>query len=240
VCGDGIRAGAEQCDLGSSNGDTPAFRITQPSGTNIGTDAFVRGGTVQQFYAYSSASSHTGLERVGESRIYLYADSATGRLSLVLTHGIDFDGTGQSQPRSAVEMDIAGLPAGTGVDVADDSPSEFFVGSRGTAFGRWSFDRNSDGGALGPLAFPGRWRITVTPRFAAGITTWGWVRHDGTRIPLNMSEPITIEALDTATQCRSNCTVPRCGDSVFDAGEVCDDGNTSDGDGCSADCRRLK
>ncbi len=243
VCGDGVRAGQEQCDLGAANGDTPAFRITQPGGTRIGTDALVRRGTVQSFYNYSSASSHTGLEVVSESRIYLYANSLTGRLSLVTTHGIDFLGGGSPrQPSSTVQFDIEGLPPGVGVDVADDTPSEFSLGpsGSGTAFGRWVFDANSDGGALGPLPFPGRWRITVTPRFMTGISTWGWVRDDAMRIPLIMTQPITIEALDTAAACRLDCTVPRCGDGRFDAGEVCDDGNTVDGDGCSADCRRLQ
>ena len=240
VCGDGKKTTTEQCDLGAANGDTPAFRITQPSGARIGTDAIVGTRTVQQFYDYRSASSHTGLEQVGESRIYLYVDANTGRLSLVLTHGIDFNGTGLAQPASDVEMDVTGLPPGTGVDVVDDSPSEFFLGPGGTASGRWHFERNSDGGALGPLPFPGNWRITVTPRFGNGLTTWGWVRQDRVRIPLVMTEPITIEALNTASQCRTNCTVPRCGDGVFDAGEVCDDGNTIDGDGCSSDCRRLR
>jgi cysteine-rich repeat protein len=196
---------------------------------------------VQQFYDYRSASSHTGLEVVNESRIYLFADANTGRLSLVLTHGIDFDGTNIAQPQSTVQMDLTGLPPGTGVDVVDDDGAEFFLGQTpGTAFGRWSFVRNSDGGALGPLPFPGRWRITVTPRFQAGISTWGWVKDDGTRIALTRTEPITIEALDTASLCRLDCSVPRCGDRRFDAGEVCDDGNTVEGDGCSADCRRLR
>jgi cysteine-rich repeat protein len=36
--------------------------------------------------------------------------------------------------------------------------------------------------------------------------------------------------------CRSNCRVAACGDGVVDSGEVCDDGNTEDGDACSADC----
>ncbi|MFO0595291.1 MAG: DUF4215 domain-containing protein [Myxococcaceae bacterium] len=242
VCGDGVKAGSEQCDLGAANGDTPAFRITQPSGTNIGTDALVRKQTVAQFYDYRSASSHTGLEKIGESRIYLFANALTGSLSLVTTHGIDFTGPGTAQPMSTVNFDITGLPPGAAVEVADDTPSEFFLGpsGSGTAFGRWSFNQNSDGGALGPLPFPGHWRITVTPSFMAGITTWGWVRHDAVRIALNMNEPITIEALDTASECRSDCTVPVCGDGRFDAGEVCDDGNTVDGDGCSADCRRLQ
>ena len=242
VCGDGVRAGHEASDLGPANGDTPAFRITQPSGTRIGTDALVRSGTVQRFYGYSSASSHTGLEVVSESRIYLYADSGTGRLCLVTTHGIDFlGGSTPRQPPSTVEFDITGLPAGVGVDVADDTPGEFFLGpsGSGTAFGRWTFDANSDGGALGPLPFPGHWRITVTPRFMTGISTWGWVRDDGVRIALDMTQPITIEALDTASSCRTDCTIPTCGDGRFDAGEVCDDGNTVGGDRCAADCRSL-
>ncbi len=35
--------------------------------------------------------------------------------------------------------------------------------------------------------------------------------------------------------CRGDCTV--CGDAVVDAGEVCDDGNGIDGDGCESDCQ---
>lgn len=36
--------------------------------------------------------------------------------------------------------------------------------------------------------------------------------------------------------CRTDCTPARCGDGVVDSGEWCDDGNTADGDGCSAVC----
>ena len=36
--------------------------------------------------------------------------------------------------------------------------------------------------------------------------------------------------------CRSDCTPATCGDTIIDTGEVCDDGNTADGDLCSADC----
>src|SRR5215471_14270223 len=74
VCGDGKRAGREECDLGPDNGDRPAFLISQPSGTRIATDPLVRAQAVVDFYDYYSFSSHTGLEQVGESRIYLYAD----------------------------------------------------------------------------------------------------------------------------------------------------------------------
>ena len=37
-------------------------------------------------------------------------------------------------------------------------------------------------------------------------------------------------------RCRTDCTLPRCGDRVVDGGEACDDGNDSDGDGCSGLC----
>lgn len=39
--------------------------------------------------------------------------------------------------------------------------------------------------------------------------------------------------------CRTVCALPRCGDAIADPslGEVCDDGNLVDGDGCSPDCQ---
>ncbi len=242
VCGDGRRAGGEECDLGAMNGDRPAFLISQPSGTRIATDALVRAKTAVVFYDYRSASSHTGLERVGESRIYLYVDSGTGRLSLVLTHGIDLDSSGERQPMSTVNMDITGLPSAVTLDVIDDpnlQPAEASK-SGATATGRWNFTNNSDGMVLGGLPFPGVWRVTVTPQFTAGITTWGWVKQDAVRIPLKTNEPITIEAFDTSTFCGTDCKVPRCGDGKFQGGEVCDDGNTTGGDGCAADCKSLR
>ncbi len=36
--------------------------------------------------------------------------------------------------------------------------------------------------------------------------------------------------------CRTDCTFAICGDGLLDAPEECDDGNTDDGDGCSAAC----
>ena len=192
------------------------------------------------FYDYKSASSHTGLEQVSESRIYLYVDSNTGRLSLILTHGIDLDSSGLSQPSSTVNMDVVGLPSVVTVDLSDDSPSEFSKSGAATAIGRWVFNQNSDGGILGGLPFPWVWKVTVTPTFMMGLTTWGWVRHDVQRIALKMTEPITIEAFDTSTFCRKTCTIPRCGDGTLDGAEVCDDGNTIGGDGCAADCKSFR
>ena len=246
VCGDGKRAGREECDLGPDNGGhRPAFLISQASGTRIATDPLVRAQNVIDFYDYSSFSSHTGLEQVSESRIYLYVAADSGRLSLVMTHGIDYDTTAMEQPPSIVEMDVAGLPPGFTVELSDDPADaahepEFQATGPDTAAGRWGFSANSDGGVVGDLPFPGTWKITVTPRFEMGLATWGWVRNDGERIPLVMTEPITIEAFDESTACRKTCVVPRCGDGILDGSEVCDDGNTRDGDGCASNCRRLR
>ena len=239
ICGDGKKQGREECDLGPDNGDRPAFLISQPSGTRIATNPIIRNRSATTFYDYFSASSHTGLEKVGESRIYLYVDSNTGRLSLILTHGID-DNTGMVQPDATVDMDVTGLPPGVTVDLADDSPSEFFKSGATTAAGRWTFSRNSDGGVLGGLPFPGAWKVTVNPTFKSGLTTWGFVRDDLVRVPLVMTEPITIEAFDTSTFCRKSCVIPRCGDGILDGSEVCDDGNVIGGDGCASDCKSFR
>jgi cysteine-rich repeat protein len=49
-----------------------------------------------------------------------------------------------------------------------------------------------------------------------------------------------VEPADVAEDRRDvvlDTRVPRCGDSILDPGESCDDGNNRDGDGCSAMCR---
>jgi cysteine-rich repeat protein len=40
--------------------------------------------------------------------------------------------------------------------------------------------------------------------------------------------------------CRPDCTAEVCGDGIRDGAEACDDGNTTPGDGCRADCRGIE
>ena len=240
ICGDGVQEMGEQCDLGAGNADRPALRLgqgailkgVQPIDGAVGASIA---------YNYQSASSHTGLEAVFASRLFFYRDTSTGVLSLFMHHGIDLDSSGQVQPMSAVDFGITGLPPIVSVALADDTPGEFNKTSATTAQGDWSFQNNSDGGVLSSFPFPGSWSISLTPTFQNGINQWAFVNGDaaGTLTALALPSVVTLTAFDTPSLCRLDCTVPACGDTILDGGEICDDGNVLGGDGCAADCNSL-
>jgi cysteine-rich repeat protein len=52
---------------------------------------------------------------------------------------------------------------------------------------------------------------------------------------LALGTGVELVARSSPAQCRIDCAIPSCGDGVLDGGEVCDDGNTAPGDGCT-DC----
>jgi cysteine-rich repeat protein len=52
-----------------------------------------------------------------------------------------------------------------------------------------------------------------------------------TDVPQVKTSPLTVSNADLA-----GCVVPACGDGILDPGEGCDDGDTANGDGCSAVC----
>jgi cysteine-rich repeat protein len=132
-------------------------------------------------------------------------------------------------------MLFSGLPDSTYVEVADDSSAEFTMTSSTTATGLWTFTSNSDGGVLSGLPFPGDWKITIEPTFMSGISTWTWIESDGSPVNLDLTQPLTIEARSSRSQCRPDCTAPQCGDGILDGGEICDDGQPSKS-GCSTNC----
>jgi cysteine-rich repeat protein len=245
-CGNGIVESGEQCDLGASNQDRPALRIGQ-GGWTMAVTPVDRVVSAQQFYSYSSASSHTGFEVAGYSRILLYRDRTTGLLSLITFHGVDFDSTGQSQPPTAFSQTFDGLPL-TSVVVLSDDPGELLKLSTTSARGQWQFVRNSDGGIIGGLPLPGSWSISVNVTLnSGGIRSWEYLDGGGTLATLDLGTTLVIEAFDSPARCRKSrwpgdrlgCTIPFCGDAILDGGEVCDDGNRIGGDGCSADCKSL-
>lgn len=236
ICGDGfVHTGFEECDLGPANADALAYEVLQ---AGIGTPVLplVRGGDVVAFYDYRSASSHTGLEALGASRLYLYVEPTSGELSLVTHHGIDLAVSGQEQPEATMGAGFAGLPSGTYVSVADDRADEFQLDSASSARGAWGFHRNTDGGVLSGLPLPGNFHIIVTVGAHQAIDRWEYVDGDLTPLDLAFDEATHIVVRSDPSACRTDCTVPVCGDGRVDAGEVCDDGNELDGDGCSGAC----
>jgi len=224
----------EQCDLGAANADRPAFVATQDS-LLFAVTPYAQVASSANFYDYVSSSGHTGLERLDTSLILLYLDRTTTALSLVVEHGIDATTTSQQQPASRVQMLFSGLPAGCAVAVSDDA-GELVMSSATTAAARWSFKGNTDGGVLTGFPIPGSWEVLISPAFLSGITSWTWVQGSTSVVNLDLTVPIDIKAYASPSLCRTDCTIPRCGDGILDGGEVCDDGNNLDGDGCSGDC----
>jgi len=237
-CGDGfVESGIESCDLGSANEDRPALWLTQ---ADLGSSVRpVQGSAgVVSFYAYDSASAHTGSEALGSSRLFAYQDTSLSLLSLLTIHGIDIDSSGVDQPKSEVGQRFSFLPSGVEVVFADDDFDEFSLVSPTVAVGDWTFHHNTDGGALSAFPFPGSWSIDVESDFVEGISAWSFI-DPSSEIVLSLTEIAHLTAFDSPSACRLDCTIPSCGDGVLDGGEICDDGNGVGGDGCSADCKSL-
>jgi cysteine-rich repeat protein len=236
LCGDGKIDPGETCDDGPKNTDTSALLLFFNNGVPIPVKPLDLSGTAQSFYSYSSASSHTGFEAVGASRIMLHRNVNTGQMSLVLHHGIDLDTSGQSQPNGKAQMKISG-PGSMFVVFADDNQQELSMQGPGAAFGNWTFVNNSDGGILGGFPMPGDWTLDVSPSFQQGIQSWAFVDGSGSLVELGINGFLTLQSRSSAQGlCRLDCTMPTCGDGRLDAGEQCDDGNATNGDGCRSDC----
>jgi cysteine-rich repeat protein len=240
ACGNGVVEPGEPCDPGDRPAP-PALELRQGE-LRAEVAPLVGSEAAHRFYRYDSASSHTGFEAVLTSRLYLYRFHIEETLNLFMHHGIDEDTTGIVQPESAVTFDIEGLPPAALVALSDEV-NELFRSAPTAARAEWSFRRNTDGGVIGGLPFPGSWHLIVTPWFIAGVDAWTF--HVGNVEPgldaeetlaLALATPVEIVASDEPGTCRADCTVPFCGDARLDPGEVCDDGNDADDDGC-AGCR---
>ncbi len=233
-CGDGVLGPGEACEPGSEPA-LPAFELRQGA-TRVAVEPIVGPASAAAHFDYRSRSSHTGFEAAETSVLYLYRWSPESAVTVVLLNGIDEDSTGIVQPLSDIVFDIEGLPD-TAVLFSDDDV-EFARTTPTTAHAEWDCVRNTDGGMIQGLSFPGTWHLTITPSLRAGISQWIFLSGQGSdlevgaELSLDLTLPVELVASDHTTACRGNCTVPRCGDAVLDPGEVCDDGNDRAGDGC--------
>jgi cysteine-rich repeat protein len=234
-CGDGVVfEGVEECDGGPGNDDRPAAYVVQGelirSVRPVETDE-----DVATFYDYRSASSHTGFEEVRKGATFLHRERG-GPLSLVTIFGIDIDEDGIAQGEGEVVQTFSGIPDGVFVSIADDRLEEFDFVDAATAVGHWHFQDNTDGAAMSSLPWPGDYAIGMSTDLLEGIDEWAFLDAGVDRIALSQDEDALLVVQTGRSTCRLDCTIPRCGDGRLDAGETCDDGNTSPGDGCAPDC----
>ncbi|MEI8258245.1 MAG: DUF4215 domain-containing protein [Deltaproteobacteria bacterium] len=240
VCGNGVQERGEACDLGDANALSAAFTVSQVALAERAIAPVVRREAAPTFYGYSSASAHTGFELVSTSNVFLYADATDEALSLFTLAGLDGAASGPRQLTSTVGLTLSGIPTGARVTVSDD-PGEFTLTQTSVATALWSFVDNTDGGVLGDLPWDTEWTLTLDERFTRGVTAWRCVDGDGSMATtLALSAATLIRHRVRAPACRPDCSVPRCGDGVLDAGEHCDDGNTQSGDGCRGDCSHIE
>ncbi len=233
VCGDGFVSPSEECDAGPENGRKPALSIVS---LGVTTELFPLSidQAVIDYYAYDSASSHTGLEEAFKSILHPVIDPSG--LFLLTLHNIDQDTSQIETGDGEVYQRFSGLPAGATVFFADDNPKEFSMASDGTAIGNWEFHNNTDGGIIGPLTFPGEWVIHVESDFIDSIDDYV-AEHAGFAVPLDLNATAYLIAHDKPGPCTEECTLPGCGDGFVDGGEVCDDGDGGDpGGACNASC----
>lgn len=146
---------------------------------------------VTDFYNYSNFQSNTGLEVDGQTRIFLYENTNTGNVSLVILHGLANGGSGN------VSLSLEGLPEGTQFQVQDD-PDDSYTLNVPNAQIEQSWDAGfNDGVALGPLTRT--FEITITPQVNSGINELAAlsgedVNNPDSRVLPALNEPVTISA----------------------------------------------
>lgn len=128
-------------------------------------------------------------------------------------------------------------------------PYDYGLFHKDDAAGIWTRARESGGDiivikstteaglASSIVQIPGIPQDSTDPR--AGDTMFFFNAADGNHyaIVLPYCGDGTCNNGETNATCPGDCpATPVCGDGTQDATEVCDDGNTTDGDGCSADC----
>ncbi len=160
---------------------------------------------VAGFYNYANFQSNTaeGLEANERSLLFVYEDTVTGSMSLVVIHSRAGGVSGGS-----VIFSFSGLPQGVQFQVQDD-PDDTYSLTPPTAqvTSTWQPGFN-DGYAIGPLSQT--FEITITPQFNSGITDWAALSGG-----LPNPETIFIPSLTESIVLRAQVGVPPMADFTF-------------------------
>eukprot|EP01065_Artemidia_motanka_P023310 TRINITY_DN27848_c0_g1_i1.p1 TRINITY_DN27848_c0_g1~~TRINITY_DN27848_c0_g1_i1.p1 ORF type:complete len:775 (+),score=89.57 TRINITY_DN27848_c0_g1_i1:34-2325(+) len=197
-------------------GDAQHFEISQEGAFSRVVPALERAESASDFYDYRSSSSHTGLEHVDRSLMYLYRDLSNPEQNLALfwTHGIK----DSRQASAQLWGRMKGMPPGTKIIVQDDAPAEFnwhdhwnwtdgwekgsLSGSGPYIGGKWTFAKNTDGGAIDSMRTDLNWTIEVDVQFHSGAPDWDWRIYfgDGSEQELDPSKTLVIGYVATANK----------------------------------------
>ncbi len=163
------------------------FYIIQGSDTFCVEPYLVDAVTESTWFAYSSASMHTGVEEAYKSKAFFFYNPHTGNMGILVVHNIDVTGTTDA----SCQMYFIDLPVGSELAVSDD-PGEFDLSS--WPQGDWEWWNNTDGGAAYlPRA---EWKFAIDHHWGGldPITSW-WFLSDSVgseEIPLSMTVGDTL------------------------------------------------
>lgn len=179
---------------------SPAATATASSGYSLRQGGFLREfmpligeSPVAAFYNYLDYRANNHFALPDHSLIFLYRESESGELSLVIIHDSPGDGTG-----GAAIFRFSGLPR-TAVLVLldDDDGSDRFSLAPPQGEARWYwYPGHTDGLVIGGLGE--QFEITIFPDFLWGINGWDLLTG-GLAAPVtislpSLSEPLTITA----------------------------------------------
>jgi PKD repeat protein len=160
-----------------------------------GTDVYdltplERAGPVVEFYNYQNDQSNNGLEVEGHSILFLYKDTTTNEVYLVIIHDKPGDTVG-----GEAEFSFSGLPTTATIVLRDDPSPDIWEWTPPTARIHWTWEPiHDDGAIIGGLGK--ELSITITPNFISNINEWdlvtGTIANPTYTKLASLTQPITI------------------------------------------------
>jgi len=170
------------------------YVITQSTTTNL-VEPITGTQSAEAFYNYIGASTHNIYTDPLTSKIYLYEETDTSKVSLIIHHG-EYD---SDILQNRVDFNFVDVPEGALVIWSDDMShpwNETRTGGREFDLtqepeGNWEFYDNTDGGVLELPSGP--WTFKIIPDFIEGIDYWQYQETESIT-PLKMLEPLIISS----------------------------------------------